>query len=78
MRGPVGPARGIFRYNHERYYRAPTATWGYDATQDTFFFGHRSCRFNPFQGRYSFETDMLLEERITRIEFQSLPGQIQL
>jgi len=34
-------AHGIFRCDHARYYRDPTATWGYDAYRDTYFFGHR-------------------------------------
>lgn len=34
-------AQGIFRCDHERFYRDPTATWGYDAYRDTYFFGHR-------------------------------------
>jgi hypothetical protein len=34
-------AHGIFRCDHDRFYRDPTATWGYDAYRDTFFFGHR-------------------------------------
>jgi hypothetical protein len=33
--------QGIFRCEHERFYRDPTATWGYDAYRDTYFFGHR-------------------------------------
>lgn len=33
--------QGIFRCDHERFYRDPTATWGYDAYRDTYFFGHR-------------------------------------
>jgi hypothetical protein len=34
-------SRGIFRCDHERFYRDPTATWGYDAYRDPYFFGHR-------------------------------------
>jgi Transposase domain (DUF772)/Transposase DDE domain len=34
-------AQGIFRCDHDRFYRDPTATWGYDAYRDTYFFGHR-------------------------------------
>jgi Transposase domain (DUF772) len=34
-------AHGIFRCDHDRFYRDPTATWGYDAYRDTYFFGHR-------------------------------------
>jgi hypothetical protein len=34
-------AQGLFRCDHDRFYRDPTATWGYDAYRDTFFFGHR-------------------------------------
>jgi hypothetical protein len=33
-------AQGIFRCEHERFYTDATATWGYDAYRDTFFFGH--------------------------------------
>jgi hypothetical protein len=33
-------AQGIFRGDHERFYTDATATWGYDAYRDTFFFGH--------------------------------------
>jgi hypothetical protein len=29
------------RCDHDRFYRDPTATWGYDAYRDTDFFGHR-------------------------------------
>ena len=31
---------GIFRCDHERFYTDATATWGYDAYRDTYFFGH--------------------------------------
>src|SRR5215472_1431714 len=34
-------AQRIFRCEHERFYTDATATWGYDAYRDTFFFGHR-------------------------------------
>lgn len=34
-------AQGRFRCDHERFYTDGTATWGYDAYRDTFFFGHR-------------------------------------
>jgi len=34
-------AHGIFRCDHARWYRDATATWGYDAYRDTYFFGHR-------------------------------------
>jgi hypothetical protein len=34
-------AHGVWRCDHERFYRDPTATWGYDAYRDTYFFGHR-------------------------------------
>ena len=34
-------AQGGFRCDHDRFYRDPTATWGYDAYRDTYFFGHR-------------------------------------
>jgi Transposase domain (DUF772) len=34
-------AQGIFRCDHERFYTDATATWGYDAYRDTYFFGHR-------------------------------------
>lgn len=34
-------AQGIFRCDHERFYSDATATWGYDAYRDTYFFGHR-------------------------------------
>lgn len=35
-------AQGMFRCDHERFYTDATATWGYDAYRDTFFFGHHS------------------------------------
>jgi len=34
-------AHGIWRCDHDRFYRDATATWGYDAYRDTYFFGHR-------------------------------------
>src|SRR5215813_9134917 len=34
-------SQGLFRCDHARYYRDPTATWGYDAYRETYFFGHR-------------------------------------
>jgi hypothetical protein len=34
-------AQGIFRCDHERFYTDMTATWGYEAYRDTYFFGHR-------------------------------------
>jgi hypothetical protein len=34
-------AHGLFRCDHDRFSRDPTATWGYDASRDTSFFGHR-------------------------------------
>ena len=34
-------AHGIRRCDHARWYRDATATWGYDAYRDTYFFGHR-------------------------------------
>jgi hypothetical protein len=45
-------AHGIFRCDHDRFYRDATATWGYDAYRDTSFFGHRSfqhCVVTPEQ-----------------------------
>jgi hypothetical protein len=33
--------QGIFRCDHERFYTDMTATWGYDAYRDIYFFGHR-------------------------------------
>jgi hypothetical protein len=43
-------AHGLWRCDHDRFYRDPTATWGYDAYRDTSFFGHRSfqhCGVTP-------------------------------
>jgi hypothetical protein len=34
-------AQGIYRCEHDRWYTDATATWGYDAYRDTYFFGHR-------------------------------------
>jgi Transposase domain (DUF772)/Transposase DDE domain len=34
-------AQGLYRCDHERVYTDPTATWGYDAYREVFFFGHR-------------------------------------
>ena len=34
-------AQGLCRCDPERFYRAPTATWGYDADRAPYFFGHR-------------------------------------
>ena len=31
----------MFRCDHDRFYTDATATWGYDAYRDTYFFGHR-------------------------------------
>lgn len=41
---PTGDCRaqGLFRCDHDRFSRDPTATWGSEAYRDTFFFGHRS------------------------------------
>ena len=42
LRLDLVPIRPLLRALYLRYYRDLTAIWGYDAYQDTYFFGYRS------------------------------------
>lgn len=54
-------AQGIFRCDHERFYRDPTATWGYDSYRDTYFFGHRYFQHCVVTENHSLPLQVLLE-----------------
>lgn len=54
-------AQGIFRCDHERFSRDPTATWGYDAYRDTSFFGHRSFQHCVVTAEHTLPLQGLLE-----------------
>jgi hypothetical protein len=54
-------AQGIFRCNHERFYRDPTATWGYDAYRDTYFFGHRYFQHAVVTDNHTLPVQVLVE-----------------
>jgi len=54
-------AQGIFRCDHERFYRDPTATWGFDAYRDTYFFGHRYFQHCVVTDAHTLPLQSLLE-----------------
>lgn len=54
-------AQGIFRCDHDRFYRDPTATWGYDAYRDTYFFGHRSFQHCVVTPEHTLPVHLMLE-----------------
>jgi hypothetical protein len=54
-------AQGLFRCDHERFYRDPTATWGYDSYRDTYFFGHRYFQHCVVTEDHSLPVQVLIE-----------------
>jgi hypothetical protein len=54
-------AQGIFRCDHDRCSRDPTATWGYDASRDTYCFGHRSLQHGVVTPAHTLPVHLMLE-----------------
>jgi len=54
-------AQGLFRCDHARFYRDATATWGYDAYRDTYFFGHRYFQHCVVTEEHTLPLQVLLE-----------------
>jgi hypothetical protein len=52
---------GLWRCDHERFYRDPTATWGYDSYRDTYFFGHRYFQHCVVTENHTLPVQVLVE-----------------